>query len=282
MDARNSLWATAVFLVAVVLITPVAIYSLFRSDSPSDELASTPSSGSSSLGSAGPRGAGASAGAGEAFATPPQQEEAEKLQSLIDSKNEQLARQREQLKAKEAAYQKLRSDYDDTLRFMEELLGEEPADAGESPEADGGESGEETALAPLVRSREELEVELRRLRQQRDAAQEKETMLSAELEQLREQASVEMTAAQLALDEERLLRDIASRALVESGEGALPVIVLMLRDERPRIRAWAADVLGGMGPRAGDALMPLSELATGDPDQRVREAAQQALRAIRD
>ncbi|MEQ8788927.1 MAG: HEAT repeat domain-containing protein [Pirellulaceae bacterium] len=281
MDARNSLLAMVLFLLAVLLIAPMAIYNLLRSDPATEKLESiTPET---SLGTPPPRGSGPRRAADDLF-TDSTDDVEKRLRELIDKKNEQLSQQRDELTSKEQAYQQLKSDYDGTLQLFEEFLGDAAGedDAGET--LDGAADASQGAKA--VRTREEVEAELKRLRGELDAARLAEMTLTLELRQLREASALEMAEAQLAaqqaLDEERMLQQVASQALIESGEAALPILVLMLRDERPRIRVWAADVLGGMGPRAGDAVTPLSETASADADERVRDSARRALRAIRD
>lgn len=276
MDARNSLLATVLFLLAVLLIAPMAIYQLLRTRVPTDEL-QPPSTASRSVGTP-PHSSRSPAPTTDDLSSPLEDDSEEKLRELIAKKNDLLARQREVLKSKELALQQLQSDYDAALRLVEDLL-------GQADESDG-DGFEDEGAGTRLPSRQEMETELKRLREELEEAQMAEMMLTMEIEQLRERSAVEMADAQLTaqqvLDEERMLQQVASQALAESGEAALPILVLMLRDERPRIRAWAADVLGRMGPRGGDAVMPLSELANSDPEEDVRDSAVRALRAIRD
>lgn len=275
MDARNSLLAAVLFLLAILLIAPMAVYNLLRARVPTDEL-QPPSTAGDAFGTP-PRGSPAQSPRDEALPSQFDDDSEEKLRELIDRKNDQLARQRDELKLKERALAELQSEYDTTLQFVEDLLEQEQQGAA-------GELDDEGRTP--VQTREQLETELQRLRGELEETQMAEMTLTLELEQLREANTVEMTevqlAAQQALDEERMLQQVASQALVESGEAALPILVLLLRDERPRIRSWAADVLGGMGPRAGEAVMPLSDLANSDVEERVRDSARRALRAIRD
>jgi hypothetical protein len=276
MDARNSLLAAVLFLLAVLLIAPMAIYKLLRTPVPTDELQPT-STASRSVGTP-PHSSKSPAPTTDALPSPLEDDSEEKLRELIARKNDLLAQQREALKSKELALQQLQSEQDAALRLVEDLL-------GQADESEGDGFDDEGTGTPLP-SRQEMEAELKQLREELDEARMAEMMLTMELQQLRERSAVDMADAQLtaqqALDEERMLQQVASQALAESGEAALPILVLMLRDERPRIRAWAADVLGRMGPRGGDAVMPLSDLANSDPEEGVRDAAVRALRAIRD
>ena len=61
---------------------------------------------------------------------------------------------------------------------------------------------------------------------------------------------------------------------------AVPALIALLKDRRPGIRRLSAETLGKIGPGASSAESSL-HTALRDPDDRVREAAQQALAAIR-
>ena len=61
---------------------------------------------------------------------------------------------------------------------------------------------------------------------------------------------------------------------------AVPTLIALLKDGRPGIRRLSAETLGRIGPGARAAEAAL-QTAARDPDDRVREAAQQAREAIR-
>ena len=62
---------------------------------------------------------------------------------------------------------------------------------------------------------------------------------------------------------------------------AVPGLAELLRSPRPRAREFAAAAIAEVGPRGTDATVErLDELASSDPDPRVRRAAARALRAI--
>ena len=66
----------------------------------------------------------------------------------------------------------------------------------------------------------------------------------------------------------------------EKAAWAVPTLVSLLKDRRPGIRRLAAEALGRIGPAESAAEAAL-RAAARDGDDRVREAAQQALEAIR-
>jgi hypothetical protein len=206
-----------------------------------------------------------------------------RLQTLIDQKNEQIARQQAELAQGQAELKQLNADYYLLFSYYEEALLAGPASefGGEAPGADS-----DTPQPPAPqRSREELAADLQTLGAQLEQTREAQAALAAQLDEQRAQTTLEgalRAAAEQSLAMERTQRLAAMEALAESGEASLPILILMLRDQQPVIRGFAADVLRAMGPRAGDAVGALSELAATDPDEGVREAARRALRAIRD
>jgi hypothetical protein len=75
----------------------------------------------------------------------------------------------------------------------------------------------------------------------------------------------------------------AARALAPLGSVAGPAVPALRRslltDDQPKVRALAADALGGMGPGARVALPDL-EKALGDSDRTVRQRAASAIKSI--
>jgi HEAT repeat protein len=63
------------------------------------------------------------------------------------------------------------------------------------------------------------------------------------------------------------------------GENAVPGLVALLSDPRPRIRSWAADVLGDIGPAASEAVPALVE-KMNDDSQEVQQVVREALEKI--
>lgn len=76
---------------------------------------------------------------------------------------------------------------------------------------------------------------------------------------------------------------ISARTLAEIGpaaKAAVPALVERLQDERSWIRSSAAHGLGGIGPEAAVAIPALERAAEGDEDERVRQAATEAIEVI--
>jgi hypothetical protein len=278
----------AVFcLAAAALVAPLAMYGVYQAGVSQGELAAKialPERENVRL--MRPRESGAAAS--DAFPVASPDDPDARLQALIDKKNEQLEGQRDELDRKQQELSELRADRDAIWALLEELASEpvQPADAT-SEAASVAADGTADAQPPApIRSREELQAELSKLREQLDRAVLAEAMLTTQIEEIRAKAALDSEAVRLAADQaisaERMLRLAATEALVESGDAGLPILILMLRDQQPAIRAFAADVLGAMGPSAGEAVTPLSDVAAADADERVREAARRALRAIRD
>jgi HEAT repeat protein len=65
-----------------------------------------------------------------------------------------------------------------------------------------------------------------------------------------------------------------------SAAWAVPTLVSLLQDRRPGIRRITADALRQIGSAAAAAKDALRQAAQSDEDDRVRDAAQEALRAI--
>ena len=66
----------------------------------------------------------------------------------------------------------------------------------------------------------------------------------------------------------------------QRGAWAVPTLIELLRDERPGIRRITANALEQIGPAAADASEALQRVAQQDPDDRVRLAAEAALKRI--
>ena len=71
----------------------------------------------------------------------------------------------------------------------------------------------------------------------------------------------------------------ASLAMVEMGTTAVPLLTDILDDENADIRAWAAWVLGQIGPEAAIASNKLEHLLN-DANEDVVKAATEALQSI--
>ena len=64
----------------------------------------------------------------------------------------------------------------------------------------------------------------------------------------------------------------ATSALIDTGDNAVPILGLLLADQDPSVRAWAAWTLGNMGAAAANATPQLQELVNDDVDDVARAA----------
>jgi hypothetical protein len=204
------------------------------------------------------------------------------LQAMLDKTSELLRQKTDLLNQRTSENRALKGDLDETLNFL--------VDALDADRAADTPSGAKTSAAEEPRPRvapDRVESELKSLRDDMTKADFLEQEQAAELEELKDellQMEAEVTAVQrqtqgeldaLAAERDSLVA-AATRSLVKSGEAAVPALTELLANERPAVRAWAASVLGELGPvaqEAGPALMNMKS----DPDANVRAAAQRAL-----
>lgn len=211
----------------------------------------------------------------EAFAEAAQR--IKQLEALLERKTELLNRRTDLLRQQAAEYDALRRETDRYLMLLVEQLTAPPAD-GAGAEAPATPEQEQQARATM-------QAELARLRRQLQDSEMLESALESELEQLRldlqsaQDRLAEVELQNLLGDGQAPRRPLATEALVRVGEEAVAVLMVSLRDERPEIRLWAADVLAEMGPVAR-AAVPLLNTARRDTDQAVSQAASRALAAI--
>lgn len=101
-------------------------------------------------------------------------------------------------------------------------------------------------------------------------------LLSTAVEQSR--GAVEALTGALG-DADPAVRKLAAQALAGVGTEALERLLPVLRHPRPTARAYAAQILGALGP-AGSAAAPELRMVLQDPDLSVRCSAAAALGAI--
>jgi HEAT repeat protein len=207
--------------------------------------------------------------------------EVERLQRLLEEKNQSLEQRTVLLQQRTAEYQKLKKDFDAAAELVLQFLDGEAIAADEAAPAPekAPDAAASAAPAEIAALREELN--RTRLLENALAAEVEELRLEvlateAEVDRIEQEARAQ--AAQL-LAGERALREAADETLARIGEPAIAALTEALADERPAVRRWAAQVLGEIGPAASPAVGPLME-ALSDRDDSVRTAAAQALRAI--
>jgi HEAT repeat protein len=201
------------------------------------------------------------------------------LEVRLRQASEMLDERTTELQTKNVQCRTLQADLDNTLTLVLDLLAEENSTrAGATLEAD--------AMSDAPGS----QVELERLREELERSEFLAAEQSQQLEELRSElmrAEAEIADIQTAAAEEinTLLatqqnnESIASEALIETGKPAVPALVRMLGSENAGVRAFAAYVLGEIGPDADEATTTLLSLLS-DPNEAVRDMSRQALSKI--
>ena len=178
----------------------------------------------------------------------------------------------------------LKEELEHYLTLASELMAGDSVDVAEdSPE----EPNQEADLG-----QEDPAVEVQRLREDMDKATLLESALELELTKLKadladanrqvrqvEEEAVKTIASML--EEAGASRDAAVRTVARIGAPAVAALVEMLSDQNTEARRWAAEMLGSIGSEAREAVPSLIE-ALADSDQGVRNAARQAIDAIKD
>lgn len=203
-----------------------------------------------------------------------QRAQIERLQKLLLDKTALLEKKNQLLEQKTAEQRALESDLDEALGTLEVFV------ATQWLRGDAQTSEQEA----------ELQVELERLRDERNRSTQLAEQMENDLDALRaELVATDENIAQLQqlselettvlLAEMQTFQTVASDALAGLGVEAVPALVELLADPRPRIRRWAAAVLGEVGAPASEAVPALLE-AQRDEDPTVRLAARSALDRI--
>lgn len=190
------------------------------------------------------------------------------LQALLAQKDALLERKNKLLEAQSAERAKLQAEANDYFALLTEIGTGQPAagDAAATADAPGEQlQALRSAVAASEAAQNSLQAELSQIKDELSKAN--EALLDYELAQY--------------LGDEASVQQVSTNVLLRIGSAAVPALVERLTDERPVVRAWAAAVLGGIGPSAADAEGPLL-IASTDQDERVRSAATAALRAILD
>jgi hypothetical protein len=185
----------------------------------------------------------------------------EQLKEMLNKRAELLNQQNDQLAQKTVEYERLREEADQYLRLLVDVLGQHSTSEGGSgtvPAAGANDRGGTTETELL-----DLQAELATTKWELEQAQSQ--LAELELSTLRElEKSTE-----------------AVTALVNTGAPAVPALVVLLADQRPELRRWAASILGRMGADAIDAVDDLMR-ALEDADAEVRQRARAALDQIDD
>jgi hypothetical protein len=181
-----------------------------------------------------------------------------------------------QLREIREQFQQTDLERDASLEWLNVLLAS--SDFGGSPgnSTDLESTGMPATLAEDDEATRELETFERQL--ELDELREQVASLQRLVEDLQTAADLEM--AEL-LIKKRQLGHTTAELFARLGEEGVPILVDGLESPDPLVRQWAANSLRLLGPE-GQAAIPYLLLALDDGDERVREAAQLALSAIRD
>ncbi len=98
-----------------------------------------------------------------------------------------------------------------------------------------------------------------------------------QLELLQEGVDSEITASDL---QQRNREQAMADLVIKTGPDSIPLLIQMLDNNDPRVRSWAAGILGDFGDEAEEAIDALSDL-TDDRSIEVRNTARRALDSIR-
>ncbi len=98
-----------------------------------------------------------------------------------------------------------------------------------------------------------------------------------QLELLQEGVDSEITASDL---QQRNREQAMADLVIKTGPDSIPLLIQMLDNNDPRVRSWAAGILGNFGDEAEEAIDALSDL-TDDRSIEVRNTARRALDSIR-
>ncbi len=203
-----------------------------------------------------------------------QRAQIERLQAALAQKDALLDRKTQLLDQKTAEQQELQAELESTITMLEmlaaeALLARQPSDELEDPRL----------KAELERLREERNKNValaQRLQADLDQLAAEMAATDDKIQQLQQQSELETTVL---LAEMQTFQTVASQALAGLGSESVAALVSLLSDPRPRIRRWAAQVLGQIGPSAREAIPALID-AMSDEDQAVRAEVRRALDAI--
>jgi HEAT repeat protein len=203
-----------------------------------------------------------------------QRAQIERLQAALAQKDALLDRKTQLLDQKTEEQLTLQSELESAIGMLEMLAAEVFARRNEP-----GEDDEDRLSADLERLRDERNKNLalaERLRADLDELKAELTVTDERIQQLQDQSELETTVL---LAEMRTFQTVATQALAGLGGESVTALVDLLSDPRPRVRRWAASVLGQIGPPARDAIPALVD-AMADEDPAVQQEVRRALEII--
>jgi hypothetical protein len=277
VEGKNGLWALGVYLfVALVILVAIAVGIL--------RYATTTTV--ASMGSIAPPPPAEMAVAhleldakssGTLYADAAPQLRIRMLEAMLEDRGARVRRQAELLRIKTAELEELQTRYGEMVAVaLETWDGPQERDESSLAAGDGSQAAPQdaallSAKLDLARAvHESLVSEL-------DTLQAELARAYQEIEQLREARTAR---ADRQSAEVNLLETISGNVLSRIGRDAVPALCEALLDADPVVRRWAANVLGRIGPDAGEAVDALTAVALADADSTVQAAAQAALLVI--
>ena len=194
------------------------------------------------------------------------------LQAMMERNSRLLEQRTSLLNQKTAECKMLQRQLDGSIATVLELLDMDSnvSDSEQRQQLGRNLEQEFNRLTAELEQSEALELE-----QSQQVADLKMQLTATELEiaAIREQTGAELLSL---LERQQLLETTSRRAFVQLGAAAVPVLVEMLNDQRPEVRAWAASILGSLGS-AGQEAVPALMAMLVDSDQLVRDEAKRSL-----
>ncbi len=203
-----------------------------------------------------------------------QRAQIERLQAALAQKDALLDRKTQLLDQKTEEQLALQRELESAIGMLEMLAAEVF-----SRRTEPGADDEDRLSADLERLREERNKNLalaERLQADLDGLKAELATTDEKIQQLQDQSELETTVL---LAEMRTFQTVATQALAGLGGESVTALVELLSDPRPRVRRWAASVLGQIGPPAQDAIPALVD-AMADEDPAVQQEVRRALEII--
>jgi HEAT repeat protein len=199
------------------------------------------------------------------------------LEAMVEDHAAHVRQQAALLRAKMAELEELQARYDTMVAMTLEAVDSPPKPRESAVRLDAASEGANRDAVLLSAKLDLARAVHESLVSELDSLQGELTRAYQEIERLKAAVSprVEGLSAEV-----RLLETISGHVLSRIGKGAVPALCEALLDADPIVRRWAANVLGRIGPDAGEAVDALAALALTDADSTVQDAARGALLAI--
>ncbi len=227
--------------------------------------------------------------------TTAEQRRVDLLEAMLRQKNDRLLSQAERIEEQEQAYRQLLTRYDEAMALGLEYLTATaekgptlgptigPEEMAGADRIDTTNNAAERVVANLPGAPEKQPMELNRVLAEEDSLAAEMQAIENELDVTLAQLDQERAGRQRLVDEQlqaiAALEGATADLISQTGPAAVERLRQALRQDNPIVRRWAANVLGKVGSDASPAIADLT-LALMDADDRVRQAARNALDAI--